>query len=246
MDETSNKTKLSKDDMWSLLGGKDKSWGIEGYEAPRHYYDYNEIKWEKERAEILKNHKSVWPPKDWPKKKKDDGSNEPTKPIRPNYLDLIYKWSKSFYDEEKAKNIMSDLEQKGRPINGVKKEVKKDKKREQFLEHEEEIKKRRAEYSDYPKYDEKIQWIEKAQERIKEFNEKNSKKDQQAEIKEKYAKYGSLPKCDRILFVADAEHVGEKLPFYNTYVKEGDEEQIVDKKNKKQKKLFFPSVNLFN
>jgi hypothetical protein len=112
--------------------------------------------------------------------------------------------------------------------------------------------KKKKEYSEYPKYDEKIQWIDKAKERIKEFETKN-KKDKIEVIKEKYAKFGSLPKCDRIFFVSDAEHQGEKMPFYNTYRKEGEDEAQSEGegKKKKEKKLFFPSVsklnlNLFN
>lgn len=234
---------ITPEEMWSLTRGQGRNWGVEGYEAPRHYYDHKQVKWEKERTEILKNHQSKWPPSDWPKVKKDDGSIEVSKPKRPNYLDQIYKWSKSFYDEEKAKTIMSDLESKGRPINGDKKPEVKDNKREQFLEKEKEKKKRQEEYSEYPKYDEKIQWIDKAKERIKEFEIKN-KKDKIEVIKEKFAKYGSLPKCDRVFFVSDAEHAGEKIPFYNTFVKEGEEPQSEGEGKKKngKKKLFFPSV----
>ena len=53
-----------------------------------------------------------------------------------------------------------------------------------------------------------------------------------------------MPKCDRIFFVSDAEHVGEKMPFYNTYRKEGDDgaQSEGEGKKKKEKKLFFPSV----
>lgn len=241
---TVSKPMISPNDMWSLNRGQDSTWGLEGYEAPRNYLDYRQSKWEKERAEILKKPPGKWPPSDWPKVKKEDGTMEVSKPKRPNYLDQVYKWSKSFYDEQKAKTIMEDLEAKGRPINAPKKAEVKDKKRDQFLENEKEKKKRQEEYSDYPKYDEKIQWIDKAKERIKEFEEKN-KKEKIEIIKEKYAKFGSLPKCDRLFFVSDSEYQGEKIPFYNTYKKEGEDEAAQSEgegKKKKQKKLFFPSV----
>jgi hypothetical protein len=239
MEELPRRHSLTAQDMWSLTKGVDSTWGLEGYEAPRNYFGHRDSKWLKERADILKNHKSQWPPKDWPKIKKD-GNDEVVKPKRPNYLDQVYKWSNSFYDNEKAKKVMEDLEAKGRPLNAKKPAPKRDDKREKFLEHEKEIKKRQDEYSEYPKYDEKIQWIDKAKEKIKEFNEKN-KKTQIEIIKEKYSKKGSLPKCERIFFVSDNEFLGEKYPFYNTYVKEGDEP--IDPK--KEKKLFFPSVNKY-
>jgi len=39
--------------------------------------------------------------------------------------------------------------------------------------------------------------------------------------------------------VSDAEHIGEKYPFYNTYVNpDGDDEG-------KNKKLFYPSVSIY-
>jgi len=65
---------------------------------------------------------------------------------------------------------------------------------------------------------EEIKNIEKIMEGI------NKKKLNEAErMKEKYTGKGSLPKADRITVAADSEHVGEKLPFYNTYKKEGEE-----------------------
>ena len=246
MDETSGdqKRQLSVNDMWQVVKGADNNWGVEGYEVPKQYIDAKQIKWEKEREKLLKEHDSKWPPSDWPKVKKP-GENVVVEPKRKNFLDEIVKWSNSFYDEEKAKTVMQELRDKNRPIDAPKPPPEMDKnKRKQFLEYEEEKKKRRAEYSDYPKYDDKIRWIEKAKERIQAFNEKN-KKDKITLIKEKYSKNGSLPKCDKITVVSDALHCGEKIPFYKTYVKDGDNEGSDDEgknKNKKEKPLFFPSV----
>jgi len=58
------------------------------------------------------------------------------------------------------------------------------------------------------------------------------------------SKLGSIGFCDRITVVSDAEHMGEKMPFYSTFVKEGEEEvPEVDEDGKKKKvgkKLFYP------
>lgn len=95
-----------------------------------------------------------------------------------------------------------------------------------------------------PEY--KSEAIDTVKAKLKEEEEKNSKSDNMKKLKEKYSKFGSLPRCNRITVVSEAEHVGEKLPFYNTYVKPGEEEEEeVDedgKKKKKPKKLFYPDV----
>jgi len=90
---------------------------------------------------------------------------------------------------------------------------------------------------------EEIKNIEKIMEGI------NKKKLNEAErMKEKYTGKGSLPKADRITVAADSEHVGEKLPFYNTYKKEGEEAGggggSDDEGGKKKKKENFD--NLFH
>jgi hypothetical protein len=101
-----------------------------------------------------------------------------------------------------------------------------------------------------PEYNE--EYISKAKDRIKDFQEKN-KQPLIEKIREKYARFGSLPRCIRITIVADAEHMGEKYPFYNTFVKPGEEEEEGNKddeeggnKKKKQKKLFYPSVRIIS
>jgi len=66
-------------------------------------------------------------------------------------------------------------------------------------------------------------------------------------MREKYGKEkGSLTKADRMSLVHDCEHVGERIPFYNTPAEEeeanagsGDEEG--GKKKKERKKLAYPS-----
>jgi hypothetical protein len=72
---------LSVGEMWSLVKGEGKNWGIEGYEAPRDYFDYNKIKYWKDYYERIKSKKRNWPLKD------KEGNIVVTK--RPNYLDQV-------------------------------------------------------------------------------------------------------------------------------------------------------------
>lgn len=60
---------------------------------------------------------------------------------------------------------------------------------------------------------------------------------------------GTFALSSRVTVAAEAEYVGERLPFYNTHVPEGEEEAPEEsgkknKKNKKQKQLFYPDVRL--
>ena len=76
----------------------------------------------------------------------------------------------------------------------------------------------------------KQQSVEDTQRKIEEDN---AKKRPLIEIyKEKYPKEKpQWPRCDRVTIVAESEFVGEQIPFYNTYKKDGDE----------SKKLFYPN-----
>ena len=63
---------------------------------------------------------------------------------------------------------------------------------------------------------------------------KAKEKPQIEKDKEKYTKdKPQWPRCDRVSIMSDAEYAGERIPFYNTFKKEGEN---VDKD-----KLFFPS-----
>ena len=44
-------------------------------------------------------------------------------------------------------------------------------------------------------------------------------------MKNKYRERPATSRCDRVTVVADAEYVGEQLPFYNTYHSEKDEKK---------------------
>ena len=92
--------RITPEEMWSCVKGSSMNWGIEGYEIPKHYYDYHQVKWQQERKVILEKHKRVWPPQDWPKSKEDD---KLIPPHRPNFIENYIKWANSFNDEKKIR-----------------------------------------------------------------------------------------------------------------------------------------------
>ena len=209
------------------LSSREIDWGIEGYNIPRYYFDYQYEIWKRQRADIInRKTKSEWPPKDWPKTK-DEGKRIP--PKRKNFLDEVQEWSRSFYNEQRAKDI---LERKpGIDKEYVKKTEKDTKKRDEFLKREKEKatwkKERDAFVPDY-----KSQGLDKIKEDIKTHN-KEKEVPYTVRMKKKYIKgKEQFPRCDRVTVVADAEFVGEQIPFYNT---PADESGKIDKK-----KLFWP------
>ena len=136
--------RISPEEMWSCVKGSSMNWGIEGYEIPKHYYDYHQIKWQQERKTILEKHKRVWPPQDWPKSKEDD---KLIPPHRPNFIENYIKWAKSFNDEKKSEEIKQSLEGRGtfkypepkKPLNL----------RDKFLNEEKEKKKNSPSYQKF-------------------------------------------------------------------------------------------------
>lgn len=222
--ETSSHYKLTPEEMWTCVRGTSQNWGIEGYEVPRNYFDFYQARWVKEREQIKKEHKSLWPPKDWPKSKEGDTQIPPR---RINFIDEVVKHANSYNDEAKSKERYEQLAPKGIFEPPKKKEIIDVRKK--FLDEEKDKKEKMAAL---PKIQEwKVSGIEKAQEQIKE-DEAKKKTETQKNI-EKYTKdKPQWPRCDRVTIVADAEYVGETIPFYNTFTKEGES---VDKN-----KLFFP------
>ena len=210
--------------MWQCVKGSSQNWGIEGYEIPRHYYDYHQVKWYQEREKILNSHKRVWPPQDWPKSKEDD---KLVPPHRPFFIEDIIKWATSYNDPKKSDEVKESLESRGtfkypekrKPLNL----------RDKFLNEEKEKKQKMAELP-------KIQyWKENAIENAKNNIEEDKKKvkTQLQKDKERYSKdKPQWPRCDRVSVLSEAQYLGETIPFYYTFTKEGEE---VDKK-----KLFFP------
>jgi hypothetical protein len=237
--ESKGNSKLTVDEMWGLVKKQD-DWGVEGYEVPVNPMDFKQVKWLNERKKILEEHKRVWPPKDWPV----DADKKPIKPKRPNYLDQVYKWSNSFCDPKKRDELMKTVKSL-QPKQKDKIEINK---RDEFLKYEEE----KLKFREDRLKEEQNQAALKKQ----AFDEKAAKlgegtvKSSEDKMKDKYKLFGSLPRCDRVTVVADAEHVGEHYPFYDTYQdpKEKENEQKEeegDKKKNIKKGLFYPSVRIF-
>ena len=201
--------------------------GIEGYEIPRKYNDHHQCVWARKREKILKSHKHVWPPEDWPRDKDDE--NIKVKPKRKTFLDDLYKWCYSYYDPKRAEEL---IERGVDTKDYVKPRVIDKIRRKNFLENEkskEEWRKSRPEYREY---------MESAIEDIKQKiqDEEKAKEDPIEKIRKRYKHNPQTSRCDRVSVVSEAQYLGEQVPFYNTYVPEGEE---LDKK-----KLFFPSKEL--
>ena len=201
--------------------------GIEGYQIPRKYNDHHQCVWARKREKILKSHKHVWPPEDWPRDKDDE--NIKVKPKRKTFLDDLYKWCYSYYDPKRAEEL---IERGVDTKDYVKPRVIDKIRRKNFLENEkskEEWRKSRPEYREY---------MESAIEDIKQKiqDEEKAKEDPIEKIRKRYKHNPQTSRCDRVSVVSEAQYLGEQVPFYNTYVPEGEE---LDKK-----KLFFPSKEL--
>jgi len=198
--------------------------GIEGYEIPRKYNDHHQCVWARKREKILSAHKHIWPPEDWPKNKDGDGK---MKPKKRTFLEDLYKWCYSYYDQEKAEKI---LEKKEINLKDYVKPLFIDKqRRKNFLENEkkkEEWRKSRPQYSDYMQ-----NFVDAIVDKIK--TEESEKIDYYKLMQKKYQHNPKSSRCDKISVISEAQYMGEQYPFYNTYVPEGEE---LDKK-----KLFFPN-----
>ena len=217
---------LTPEEMYKLAS-RQLEIGIEGYELPRKYNDHHQCVWARKRKQILDSHKHVWPPQDWPESK-DDPSVK-VKPKRKTFLDDLYKWCYSYYDKEKADRL---IEEKNINVKDyVKPRFIDTKRRTEFLENEKKKEEWRKSRPEYPEY---IQGaVEEIQERVKQ--EEKDKKDPVDIIRSKYKQKPQTSRCDRVSVVSEAQFLGEQIPFYDTFVPEGEE---LDKK-----KLFFPSKN---
>jgi hypothetical protein len=232
------KVKLSLTDMWSLRHNEIDG-GIEGYQVPKEIYlGAKEIIWQKERAAILKD------PKQHRKGPKvDDAGNPLPPPKRPNFLDEVTKWAKSYYDKEKADKVIEDCDGKGHPLlakpkpKEYKKIVYPD--REFYIDHI-----IRDEKKKYKQLEDREEIIAGIVEKTKEWEKKQVPYSQK--LKENYSSRddkdriikSTFGKSLRATLVTEAEHLGEKIPFYNTYVKPDSDD------DPKTMKKFFPSVSL--
>ncbi|MCQ2817338.1 MAG: hypothetical protein MJ252_08750 [archaeon] len=190
--ETKIQYKLTPEEMWNCERGTGETFGIEGYEVPRQYYDYHQVKWFRERKEILDKHARVWPPPDWPKSKDGDKA---VPPVRWNFIDDVVKWAKSFNDPNKEKELREKYTDKG-IFNPPKPKEYVDQ-RAKFLEHVENEKKR---IEGLPKVQEwKVAAIEAADAKKKDFEA--SRKTQTQKNLEAYANKSQWPRCDRVTIV---------------------------------------------
>ena len=182
--------------------------------------------WHKKRAKILSSHKHIWPPDDWPRDKEDD--KKKVKPKRLTYIDDIYKWCHSYYDPKRAHEL---IEEKNIEIKDYQPPKQIDKiRRKNFLENEKKKEEWRKSRPPYPEY--KNEAYEAAEENKKQ-HEEEMRKDPILKIRQRYKERPQTSRCDRVSVVSEAIYVGEQIPFYNTYVPEGE---TINKK-----KLFFPS-----
>ena len=219
-----NQYPLTPEEMYQIISGEEKG-GIIGYHPLKKYFDYKKAIWYKKREKILKSFKSKWPPLDW-KEDKETGKRIP--PKKTNFTDDAIKLANSFYDSKKAEEIKNELESKNRFIKDIQYksdfDIKKNLKdlRKIFLEKENEKKKIKEQINSIPEY--KMNAIEQVKDKIKAFEEQ----------KENNIKRGkpNFSKCDRVTIVAEAEFVGEQIPFYNTAKNKNGE---ID-----NNKLFYP------
>jgi hypothetical protein len=217
---------LTPEEMYNL-NSKHLEIGIEGYKIPRKYNDHHKCVWERKRAKILTEHKHIWPPDDWPKSKEDE--NIKVKPKRKTFLDDLYKWCNSYYSKERAEAV---IEAKNLDVKDYVKPLYIDKKRRKdFLENE---KKKEEWRKSRPAYFEWVQdSVDAAAEKIK--TEMDGREDPIEKIRKRYKDKPQTARCDKISVISEAQYLGENVPFYNTFVPEGEE---LDKK-----KLFWPSKN---
>lgn len=232
---------MAPNEMWRLTHNF-VDIGIDGYEVPKLHYDYYAVKWAQNREDILKN------PKKYRTEKKDKDGNIILPPKRLNFLDDVIKWANSYYDKEKAEEVIAKNAEGNHPLFEIPKKEPPAKikyaDRQFFTDYLERNEKKKYEYADI---EGKMEAIDKVKEKTDEWEK--GKKEYWAKVMENYkgkdneGRFKSnLPKGHRVTVVSEAEHVGEKYPFYNTYRKPDEEEP----KGRRKKNLFYPSVLALN
>lgn len=211
-----NKTfNLTPSEMWSLRNNEIDG-GIQGYVLPKEILDARGVKWNKDRADILKN------PKKYRASKTDKDGNPVPPPKRPNFLDEVTKWANSFYHKEKAEKTLEDCEGKNHPLLQPPKKKEYNKieypKRQFYTDLLIREEKKKYEYKE-----DKQDAIQDVIEKTKEWESKKIpywkkvKSDYGTKDEKGVYTKATFGKGTRVTVVSDAEHVGEKYPFYNTY-----------------------------
>ena len=226
-------TDLTPEQIYDIVMGKDKG-GIQGYVCPKKYYDYHAVMWLKKREEILKKHKAVWPPEDW-KTNKETNVREPPKKF--DFIDEQIKWANSFNDPKKSQEVKEALEAKGQKFtephpfkSDFDKKVNKLNLGNAFRERENQLAKIREQINAIPEY--KQNAIEQVTEKIKS-----------SEYKPRQGK-SNWSKCERIMYNADNEYLGEQYPFWNPNSKEEDKKKAEFNPNKIRLMRKYPSWSI--
>ena len=237
--------KLTPEEVWKTVK-KDNTFGIEGYEVPRKYFDFYKRKEEIRRENVMKRRtpKHEWPPSDW-KDKDSNGDEIIKKPKRPNFLDDIYKWAESYNGLPKGGDLLQFKQDAIDKANERKDKYPMPVKvyrnaRKEFLKNiqdKKELKERlEGVISGDATQSNKQEQIEKVKQQIEEDEKKKL-----SIVEKNKARYTQnnpqMPRCDRVTVVADAEYCGEQVPFYNTFYKND-----MDESDKKKQPLFFHSI----
>lgn len=219
---------ITPEEIWNVIN-RTHVVGIEGYNPSKKYFDFNQARWERKRAEILSKHFRKWPPADW-KTDKDTGAK--VKPHRDNFIDEQLRWSQSFCNINRANEIKEQLANKNCPIDEKPKPRVYPNLRAKFLLNEKEKEEKRKSLPIIPEW--KTAAVEKAEEQIKEDEIKKQEK--------KLIHKPNIPKCERISNVCEAIFIGESIPFYNSYNNNGNtsSSEIAHKDN-----LFYPNVRYY-
>lgn len=234
--------------MWSVVNKEANTFGIQGYEAAKKYIDHKKIKIENEAAEL---NLDVWAgKKHYPKPKLNlDAEGKPIIPTKINYIDEHLKQVNANFSQKKFDAFVEALKEKGKTLEDVERikimdqAVIKDPNKAKFYKHD-----RKTYLADIID-DEKKKLV--IPEGFAEIVEKIKEKHGRYGLPElsvfeknkiKYKGKGSTSKSDRVTFLADSMHLGEKIPFYNTHVP--DNEGSDDKRGRKQKVYFYPKHDL--
>lgn len=219
---------ITKDEMWSSLNKSLNIKGVDGYNPVNSYFDHKQNKLERELFQLnmaVWARKAKYPPPILPK----DKEGNPIIPIKKTFIDFEVLRAKSYFSPEKA--------EKYKESKGLEAYVKKpnDKARIYSFDRETYIHKiyRKHEFENKLNEDQSLR-AEKVKE--KQADLLKTKKHWVEILKEKYKGKSVFSKGVRTGIMSDAEFIGEKLPFYNSFVKKGDEPD-------KNTMEFYPNFN---
>lgn len=136
------KNLMTADDMWNVMNsGGSGSWGIDGYESPKIYFDFKKQKLDREKYQL---NQAVWAKKQhYPKPKEYlDKDGNKIIPQKKNFIDEHIQWANSNFSKPKFDAYVEMLKEKGKSleeIEGIKKlaeEKVKDKSKAKIYKHD--------------------------------------------------------------------------------------------------------------